>query len=235
MLLVFFNSLYADDRLLVAIDIGHTLSHQGATSSRGVGEYIFNRAVANILIKKIINNISLDGFIINSGGDAISLKKRTEIAASKKADILISLHHDSVNERYLKKWEYNKKTYNYCDLYSGYSIFISKKNINFQESYEFGKILGRNFINSNMKPTLHHSEKIDGENRKLLNSKFGVYEFDNLLVLKTARMPAILLECGIIVNRKNEQLLNTISFRNKISDIIIKSLLQYEELSRLQN
>jgi len=53
-------------------------------------------------------------------------------------------------------------------------------------------------------PTLHHAEPIKGENRELVNPDLGIYRFDDLIVLKSAAMPAVLLECGVIVNRSEE-------------------------------
>jgi hypothetical protein len=50
----------------------------------------------------------------------------------------------------------------------------------------------------------HHAEPIKGENRELVNPELGIYRFDDLIVLKSAAMPAALLECGVIVNRSEE-------------------------------
>ena len=40
--------------------------------------------------------------------------------------------------------------------------------------------------------------------RELLDAKVGVYRFDQLLVLRKAQVPAVLLEAGSIVNRDEE-------------------------------
>jgi hypothetical protein len=45
-------------------------------------------------------------------------------------------------------------------------------------------------------PTLHHVAR---DSRTIINNERGIYAFDDLVVLKTARMPAVLLECGVIV------------------------------------
>ena len=50
------------------------------------------------------------------------------------------------------------------------------------------------------KPSLYHAEPIAGENRPLLDRRLGVHRFDGLAVLKTATMPAVLVEAGVIVN-----------------------------------
>jgi N-acetylmuramoyl-L-alanine amidase len=75
---------------------------------------------------------------------------------------------------------------------------------------------------------LHHAEKIPGEGRHLMNKDLGLYEFDGLVVLKTAPMPAVLLECGVIVNRGEEAALEKLEVQHRIAaaaaDAVIKFL-----------
>ena len=40
--------------------------------------------------------------------------------------------------------------------------------------------------------------------RELLDADAGVYRYDQLIVLRMTRMPAVLLEAGSIVNRQEE-------------------------------
>ena len=67
------------------------------------------------------------------------------------------------------------------------------------------ELLGETLVARGLTPSLHHAEKISGENRLLLDARLGLYRSDNLEVLKDAPMPAVLLESGIIVNRAEEQ------------------------------
>ncbi len=219
--------LLADDKFTVAIDVGHTKTNFGAVSSRGIPEYKFNYAIANILLEKIRANKNINAFIINPDGEKISLKKRTQVATEKEADLFISLHHDSVQQKYIRYWEYKQKKNHYSDRFSGYSIFVSNKNKQVDNSYRFAALLGERLRVSGFSPTLHHAEKIKGENRNLLDAKKGIYEFDDLIVLKTAVMPAILLECGVIVNRKEELLVSSEGFKDEITNEIVHALLEY--------
>ena len=63
---------------------------------------------------------------------------------------------------------------------------------------------------------MHHAEKITGENRELVDRKRGIYIFDDLIVLKTAAMPAVLLECGVILNREEEKRLTNRAYQDKM-------------------
>ena len=55
---------------------------------------------------------------------------------------------------------------------------------------------------------LHHAEKIAGENRELLDAKLGIYRFDDLVVLAKTKIPAVLLEVGVIVDADDEAYVN---------------------------
>lgn len=69
-----------------------------------------------------------------------------------------------------------------------------------------------------MKPTLHHAEKIAGENRELLDPINGIYVFDDLVVLKNSDAPAVLLEAAVIVNPDDEKKASSSQYQNKIAE-----------------
>jgi N-acetylmuramoyl-L-alanine amidase len=58
--------------------------------------------------------------------------------------------------------------------------------------------------------TSHYTLPIMGNRRRqLLDADAGVYRYDQLVVLRYARMPALLMEAGSIVNRQEELELRT--------------------------
>jgi N-acetylmuramoyl-L-alanine amidase len=171
--------------------------------------------------KKLANQGHTVYFVTN-----ISLKDRVKVINELKPDLVISIHHDSVQEKYLSKWIYNGKEYSYCDKFSGYSIFVSKKNKDFTNSFRFAKLVGENLLKSGLYPTYHHNEPIEGENKEFLNKDLGVYRYDNLVVLQT-NIPSILLECGIIINRSDELVLRTDYMINTITDSVVKAIRVY--------
>ena len=109
------------------------------------------------------------------------------------------------------------KTQKYCDDFHGYSIFMSNKNAQPLESLGFATTLGRALLKAGLTPSLHHETQ---ENRLVLDREKGIYAFDDLIVLKTATMPAVLLECGVIVNRDEEAKLNDPAYRNRLIEAI---------------
>ena len=57
----------------------------------------------------------------------------------------------------------------------------------------------------------------------------GIYAFDDLVVLKTAKMPAVLLECGVIVNRAEEEQLNNPAYRKRLVGAIGRAVQEFAQ------
>jgi len=188
----------------VAIDIGHTPKHYGALSAHGLHEYDHNRRMAEAVLEALQNE-GIEAFIINPEGEEISLTSRTKVAKAKEADLFISIHHDSVKERFLSTWAHENKTLRYCDEYSGYALFVSQTNPDNKVSYALAERIGHHLRCGHHHPTHYHAMDIDGERRKLLDPALGIYAFDELAVLRTVEMPAVLIECGFIVSRYDER------------------------------
>ncbi len=196
--------------LRIAIDIGHTPGTPGAMSATGVMEYPLNRRIARLIADDLRQQPGVSVMLINDSGREISLLGRGDVANAAKADLFLSVHHDSVNERYKStRRTADGRAFRYSERFRGYSVFFSEKNAEPAASLEFAKQLGRAMREQGMTPTAHHAEKIPGEGRDFVVPEFGVYRFNDLLVLKRARMAAALLECGVIVHPEEEAELNT--------------------------
>ena len=206
---------------VVALDVGHSPLRGGAISARGVFEYRFNRRLVAELFAQLQSLGFTRSFVINPQGDEISLAHRSVEANEQKADLFLAIHHDSVKDKYLRNWEINGKTQKYCDDFHGYSIFVSRKNARAAESAEFAAKLGRALLDAGLTPTLHHA---DQEKRPVLDKEKGIYAFDDLVVLKIAKMPAVLLECGVIVNRTEEEKLNDPAHRKRLIGAIARAI-----------
>jgi len=212
---------------IVAIDAGHCAENPGAYSARGVGEYTFNSIISSIVLDKLKKNSRIDPVLINSGGEKICLARRVDLINQAKPDLFVSIHQDSVQPVFLTEWIWKGKSAYYCDRYSGFSVFYSGKNEKSAESLRLALLLGQALLEEGFLPSLHHAEKIKGENRQIIDKKRGVYRFDDLAVLKSAKCPGVLLECGIIKNRRDELLLLSYPHQLKISAAIMKALLEF--------
>jgi N-acetylmuramoyl-L-alanine amidase len=203
----------AAKNFLVAIDIGHTKNRGGAVSARGVFEYVFNERLSRELFNSLQAAHQFRSLLINPGGGDIGLVRRAQVANQRDANLFIAIHHDSVKDSFLKEWQFGDRAEKYCDEFHGFSIFFSRKNVAADASKTFAMQLGEALVKAGFTPTLHH---VAQEHRPIIDPAKGVYAFDNLLVLKSAKMPAVLLECGVIVNRNEEQDLNTPTYRARM-------------------
>ena len=204
-------------QFIVAVDIGPTTQSPGATSARGRPEWPFNQALA----QQVIDALHVAGFsasvLINANGRISSLGARLRQAEKAQADLFLSIHHDSVQPRYLKRWTVEGVSRRYSDRFQGYSLFVSGQNPHFAASRRFAVLTGQALTARGMSPSLHHAEAIPGENRPLLDPKLGIYRYDNLYVVHHAPMPALLLEAGLIVNRDEELQLKHPAYQQKIA------------------
>jgi N-acetylmuramoyl-L-alanine amidase len=195
-----------DGRHVVAIDIGHTVVSPGATSARGEGEFNFNQRLAQQLFTRLQKSPVIAPYLINPKGGRIGLIDRPKLAAAQGAELLISIHHDSANDRYVENWDPagDGRIQKYSDRFRGYGVFVSLKNRQSDRSLQFARLLGDAMKTQGFSFSPHHAEPIKGENRTIIDDARGIYQYDDLIVLKHAPMPAVLVECGVIIHRTEE-------------------------------
>jgi N-acetylmuramoyl-L-alanine amidase len=209
--------------LHVALDVGHYRLKPGAMSARGKPELSFNLATTRV-IADVLGKAGADVIVVNGDGTVTSLSERPALAEKKGADLFISIHHDSVNDKYLRKWVHEGIERDYADHFRGYSVFTSSKNPQAETSRALALRVGAALYETGLRPTLHHAEPIQGENRPLLDEKTGVYEFTDLVVLKSAKIPAILLECGVIIHRDEELLVQRADYQDLLGHALVQAL-----------
>ncbi|HET8708521.1 MAG TPA: N-acetylmuramoyl-L-alanine amidase, partial [Pseudomonadales bacterium] len=209
----------------IAIDVGHSKETSGALSSRGIAEYEFNLSLAKRIQSVLAPENDPRAFLIYSEPD-IPLTKRTRIAYNKNATFFLSVHHDSAVAQYLDTWNWKGKTYYHTHKYSGFGLFVSRKNPHYEQSLKCASAIGAALQGAGFHYSDHHSAHIAGENREWADKANGVYIYDNLVVLKTAKTPAVLLEAGVIVNPNEEQWLKRSKTKDKIAAAVKAGLLQ---------
>jgi N-acetylmuramoyl-L-alanine amidase len=215
-----------DGRRIVALDIGHTRGQPGAISATGVPEFEFNRRIVSLVKERLAQSKAVEPMVINPDGTPITLTERTRRAALAGAALFVAVHHDSANDKYLQAQQVNGKKQFFTDRFEGYGVFISRKNPEFEKSLALARLVGGE-LEKNLPFATHHNEAIRGENRPILDSERGIYEYDDLIVLKSALMPAALVECGVIVNREQDLLLRQPAMQKIIADAIAAGIEQY--------
>lgn len=180
----------------VAIDVGHTLAEPGARSARGRDEFAFNRDLAAQVVRNL-GERDMMARPINQDGFIASLAARSAAAAG--SDLLISIHHDSVEARYLKFWVWSGEELSYTDVKRGFGLFVSRRNPQLGRSLACASAIGKAMRLAGFTPTPWHGRK-----HAAADAANGVWYFDNLVVLHRATMPALLFEAGVIKHREEE-------------------------------
>jgi N-acetylmuramoyl-L-alanine amidase len=204
-------------RFKIALDVGHTIEAPGATSARGVKEYVFNLRLAKEIAKTLSDANFQTHLVVVQGDKRAQLVRRVQRANALGVDLFVSIHHNDVQDDYKEKWTHAGENHFYSDRFAGHSLFVSRANPKLAESLAFGHLLGIALKDQGLVYTNHHLEDVGGERRKLLDPEAGVYRYDNLVVLMHTKMPAVLLEAGIIVNRAEELLLETPEHRDRFA------------------
>jgi N-acetylmuramoyl-L-alanine amidase len=89
----------------------------------------------------------------------------------------------------------------------------------------FGSFLGKELQARGQHYTPHYTLTLMGHRRReLVDAQAGVYRYDQLIVLRQTRMPALLLEAGSIVNRQEELELATPERRALTSAAVVAAV-----------
>ncbi len=178
----------------IVVDTGHTPAHPGATGASGRVEYRYNldlsTAVADTLIAhgdRVLRT--------SADGREIALDQRSTQAPD--ANLFVSIHHDSMQQQFIDAERQRE--------FHGFAVFVSERNPHYAESLRCAKSIAEHLLAAGERPSLYHAQPIKGENRPLIDPQLGIHRFDDLVVLRTAPIPAVLVEAGVIVNPDEEK------------------------------
>src|SRR6476619_2892712 len=156
--------------------------------------------------------------LVTEGPSRKALAERVKRANALGADLFLSIHHDSVPDKFLEKWEFEGQQHGFSDRFHGHSIFISNDNSDRAGSLLYARLLGNELGKRKLQYTPHYTERYMGHRQRLLvDAQGGVYRYDALIVLRDTDMPAVLLEAGSIINREEELRMGSVERQTLIS------------------
>jgi N-acetylmuramoyl-L-alanine amidase len=210
----------------VVLDVGHSDKAWGAISARGQREYDFNLRLATLTQRKLLAAGFAKSVLLVTQGPAMkSLHQRVARANQSGAELFLSIHHDSVPDKFLEKWQVEGVQRGFSDRFKGHSIFVSNSNRDYAASLSFAKLLGKQLKARDLQYTPHYTQKIMGHRQRILvDADAGVYRYDQLIVLKDTRMPAVLLEAGSIINRDEELKMESMERQSLISAAVVDAV-----------
>ena len=211
---------------IIVIDAGHGGKDPGAIGLMRTKEKNINLSYALFIKKELEKNKKFKVFLTRSNDFFVSLNDRVNKSRKLNADLFISIHSDSSTNRRAR----------------GLSIYTLSKSASDERTT---KLIQRNLVSTfNYWRNKHKYDKIRyqtlNDSIKFSNvllknlKKNGVKTFStspikqaNFAVLLAPEYPSILLELGFISNLYDEKLLNSYSYKKKISDNIVKSINEY--------
>ncbi|MER1941519.1 N-acetylmuramoyl-L-alanine amidase [Castellaniella sp. FW104-16D08] len=208
---------------LIVLDSGHNPADGGAISVLGSKEISYNdRFVAELA--PALRAAGWRVILTRQPGESLSLVGRARMTDDLQASLFLSIHHDSVKLRCLRQvtregriaFETRRPT-------GGYSLYVSKENPDFTQSYRFATMLGEQLHALGRPPMLEHAGTACGESRPLLDARLGIYQYDPLAVLRHNKVPAILLEVGVITDLQDELYVNNQANRSKMIAGIVRA------------
>ena len=186
------------------MDVGHYAAEPGVISASGRPEFEYNLALA-LEVKNELEKLQMQTRLIGERGDYAVLHQRTRDAQG--ADLFLSIHHDSVKESLLPQ----------AERFAGFSLFVSRENPRAEKSLECASAIGRKLREGGFTPSRYHADPLTGAPRPFADEANGVHYYDNLAVGRTAKMPSVLVEAGVIVNREEERRMRDPELRRRIA------------------
>jgi len=251
-LLLNFNTIGHTETILI-LDSGHDPKFKGAISSCGTPEFELNDNIVHLISKNkeiqiiLTRNKNEPPPVIdkNNFNNIQSLKSRINISNQYENNaVFISIHHDSVSERYLEFitdlcGEFGGKKINdefKKQFQIGFNIFLyEEKTDRYKQSLILAKIIGKKLIAMNQIPSnYHYPTSDDCKSCKPIDINLGIWH-QNLLVLRENKIPAILIEVGNLMDPDDFKKITSETFKKNFGSLIIESIKEFNQYNELKN
>ena len=178
----------------IVVDTGHTPARPGATGASGRVEYRYNLDLSTSVAEKLAAH---GDRVLRTSADGREITLDQRSTQAPDANLFVSIHHDSMQQQFIDAGRQRE--------FRGFAVFVSERNPHYAESLRCAKSIAEWLIAAGERPSLYHAQPIKGENRPLIDPQLGIHRFDDLVVLRTAPIPAVLVEAGVIVNPDEEK------------------------------
>lgn len=228
----------AGREIVIAIDAGHGGHDPGAIGPKGTYEKQVTMAVAERMIALINQQPGFKAVLTRTGDYYIHVNKRPDIARTKQADVLVSIHADAAENRSAagaSVWVLSlkrattelgrmlEKSEQHSELLGGVAEVI-KDSAN--ERY-----LTQTVLDLSMNHSISTAFDVAGSVLRELGRVTKLHKKEpqsaSFGVLKAPDIPSILVETGFISNHAEEQRLKTRSHQHKLAQAVSNALIQY--------
>ena len=226
---------------IIAIDAGHGGKDPGAIGKRGVREKNVTLAISKALYSYINSNKQFRGTLTRSRDVFVDLDRRSEIARLRKADLLISIHADSVASG--------------SSTARGASVLVLSENRAVRENGKIlrnnkqkkliggaGEVMVQSVGNPYLATAILDMSSTNSRSEGNLLAQEILHQLSafthvrksqpikaSLAVLKAPDIPSLLIETGYLSNRYEEIQLNQPNYQKQIAYRIYLGIKSYYE------
>ena len=228
----------ADRDVIVMVDPGHGGKDPGAIGYRRYQEKNVTLPIAKKLVKLLNQEEGVKAFLTRRNDTFISLRRRTEIARKKRADIFISIHANSLRTRrtrgamvfmlskrgatsMLGRWLEHKENREY--LIGGTDgIRLSNKSDRLTQV-----LLDLSMSRTNAHSTVLSQTVLSAFKSSSIVLHSGRIEKASFIVLKSPDIPSILVETGFLTTPSDARLLVSSLYQLRFAEALEKGVLAY--------
>ena len=224
--------------VIIAVDAGHGGKDPGAIGPRGTHEKTVTLAVARELTDLINRQPGMRAVMTRTGDYFVDLNARSEIARRQKAQLLISIHADSVDNataRGASVWILSNKRVDremdkllgqqdkHTQLLGGAGKVIAEAEPN---PYLAQTILDLSWDNSRSEG-YNIGEEVLAQIGRVARLHTAKPVHASLAVLKAPDIPSLLIETGFISNHLEEKQLASRAYQRQIATAIFRGVRGY--------
>ncbi len=217
-------------RVVIAVDAGHGGEDPGAIGHRGLQEKRVTLAIAKALVKQFNGVPGVQAFLVRRGDYFVPLKKRVRIARRHHADLMISIHADSVKSRRVRGASVYTLSERGATPDKVAQALAAKENAadavagiiagHQVDDPMVNSILGDMARTDSLNSSLILAEQIIQKIGRVAPVKYRRPKRARFVVLGAMEIPSVLVETDYISNPQRERLLRTHSHQRKLAKAI---------------
>jgi N-acetylmuramoyl-L-alanine amidase len=220
--------------VVVAIDAGHGGDDPGAIGRAGVQEKDVTLAIARCLAQRVDAQPGMRAVLTRDGDYYVGLRQRTEIARRAQADLFLSIHANSYKDRSMHgtavyvlsehgasteqaRWLANRE--NAADLVGGVDLQDKSQNV--------AAVLLDISQSATMDASFDLANRILRAVRKVNPLQKPFTQQAGFMVLKSPDIPSVLVETDFITNPRQERLLATPAYQDRLASALFEGIEGY--------
>jgi len=218
----------------IVIDAGHGGKDSGAKGPYGTMEKDINLDIALALAKSLRREGRFKVILTRDSDEFIPLADRTKIANKHKADLFISIHCNAAERRDSNGFEVYFLSENATDASAAEVARRENAVIELEGVSGKAKNKVQDLLWSMARTeTMNESSEVAGLFSQQVKPRLGIphrgVKQAGFYVLRGANMPAVLVETAFISHHREERLLRSGRFREKVVEGLHEGVLAYEK------